>query len=87
MIRFAAPAASLLMMLGVSTSCFAYECTDSESYRAGLQELKLAREATTAHLSVAVEYLQKHKSLDLNTALRQVMQAGSLSRSRSSTNS
>ena len=73
------------VVAGVCTlcaSCATYRCDNSESYRAGLQEIKLMQQADAAHIGVAVEFIRTTKGVDFDTGLREVMRAGTKDETR-----
>lgn len=74
--------AATSMAFGICTSCAAYDCTDAESYRNGLQALKLGQLVAAENLGVAVKFVQKQNGVDFGTALQQVMQTGTSEQTR-----
>lgn len=61
--------------LGVHATAFAYDCNDSADYQKGQRELALVRDAVTAQIGRAVEFVQKEKGVGFDAALREVVQA------------
>ncbi|KVM14219.1 hypothetical protein WL40_02200 [Burkholderia ubonensis] len=80
--RFLKHAGIACTALGVYTSCLAYDCNDSETYRNGRRELDLVRQSYTAHLGTAVAFVQRQKGVDFDSALKQVMQTATPSQTR-----
>jgi hypothetical protein len=67
---------AIAVLLMASNTCFAYNCSDSDTYKAGLASVTEANRSNGEQLGVAVHYLQKKEGIAFDQALKEVLLHG-----------